>query len=347
MAKQKLFGVDLIHAVAVTLVLAVHSFLNSGYYSEPIQGAAMTVATMVRMACMTCTPMFMLLTGYLCINRQWSLGYYRKLLPVLITYVLVGCISLGFQIGWQGAVMSPLGFFRRLLDFSAVSYAWYIEMYIGLFLLSPFLNAAWRGLNEKAKLALVITMLVVTALPTVTNFRFQILPDWWINLYPVTYYYLGAWLREHPIRAKGWMLVLGWLGLSALTGGLLCLFQHGQLFGGANWNARNSLLVTGEAVCLFSLLIRCEGKKLPGPVRWCICRIGKLSLPLFMLSYITDQLLYPRLVEAVPEMTGRFVWLPVLVVIGLVACAVMAQLVDWATKALMRLIPQWDKPAAQ
>ena len=346
MAKKKLFGVDLIHAVAVTLVLAVHSFLNSGYYSEPIQGTAMVLAPMVRMACMTCTPMFMMLTGYLCINRRWSLGYYRKLMPVLITYVLVGGIALAFRIIWQSEAMSLLGFFRRLLDFSAVPYAWYIEMYIGLFLLSPFLNAAWHGLHDKAKLALVITLLVMTAVPTVTNIRWQIFPDWWTGIYPLTYYFLGAWLREHPIRAKGWALIIGWLGLAVLAGGLVYLFRYGLVFNVTDWNARNGLFATGEAVCLFSVLIRCEGKKLPKPVRWCICRIGKLSLPLFMLSYITDQLLYPRLTEAIPEMTGRFVWMPVLVLIGLAVCAVMAQLIDWATQALTRLIPQKEKPAA-
>lgn len=344
MTKQREFGLDLTRAAAVTLVLSVHFFMKVGFYATPIQGAGMAVAAVGRMACMTCVPLFMMLTGYLCIERQWSLGYYRKLLPILLAYVLAGCMCMLFSAVWLGDEITPLGAVRRLLDFSAAPYGWYIEMYIGLFMLSPFLNTAWKGLDDRGRLALVITMLMITSVPTVTNIiKWKILPSWWSGVYPLTYYVLGAWLREHPIRARGWALFLGWLGLSAAAGGLAFVVWQGSVFAYSEWSYWSSLLVVGETVCLFSLLVRCEGTGVPAPVRWCVGKLSQLSLPLYLLSYITDQLLYPRLTAAIPDMLGRFPWLPVTVLAGLIGAGVMAQAVDWAVKALMRLVPKQEK----
>ena len=343
MAKQREFGLDLVRAAAVTLVLSVHFFMNTDFYSAPLQSVGTAVASFVRMACTTCVPMFMVLTGWLCIDRRWSPGYYRKLLPILLTYALAGCLCMAFSVFGQGAGISPLGAVRRLLDFSAAPYGWYIEMYIGLFMLSPFINAAWKGLDDRGRLALVITMLVVTAVPTVVNMKWKIMPSWWTGIYPLTYDVLGAWLREHPIRARGWVLILGWLGLAAVTGGFTFAVRQGDVFIYAAWNNWGSLLVVGETVCLFSLLVRCKGTGVPAPVRWCVCKLSQLSLPLYMLSYITDQLFYRPMKAAIPDIMSRFPWMPVIVPAGLVCAGVMAQAVDWAVKALMRLVPKIEE----
>ena len=341
MTKQREFGLDLARAAAVVLVLSVHFFLNSGYYDLPLQGVGMTLASMVRMACMTCVPLFIMLTGWLCIDRRWSLGYFLKLLPILLTYVLAGCLCMGFNVFWNGSEITPMDAVRRFLNFSAAPYGWYLEVYLILFLLAPLLNAVWRALSGgRRQLALVIALMAVTAVPALLNLRAQLVPDWIANIYPLTYYFLGAWLREHPVRGKAWMLILGWLGLSALAGGLVCLRRPGELFITDHWNYYQSLLVAGESVCLFSLLVRCKGTEVPAPVRWCIGKLSQLSLPYYLVSYITDQLIYPHLTAAAPDMPGRLPWLPVIVLAELIGAGVMAQAVDWAVKALMGLLPK-------
>ena len=237
MAKQREFGLDLARAAAVILVLSVHFFLNGGYYDLPLQGVGMMVASMVRMACMTCVPLFIMLTGWLCINRRWSLGYFLKLLPILLTYVLTGCMCMVFSAVWTGTEITPMDAVRRFLNFSAAPYGWYLEVYLALFLLAPLLNAVWRALSGgRRQLVLVIALMAVTAVPALLNLRTQLVPDWIANIYPLAYYFLGAWLREHPVKGRAWMLILGWLGLSALAGGLLCLRRQGELFITDHWN---------------------------------------------------------------------------------------------------------------
>lgn len=46
----------------------------------------------------------------------------------------------------------------KITDYSAIVYAWYIEMYIGLFLLTPFLNRAYQAIpTRKQKDVLLLT----------------------------------------------------------------------------------------------------------------------------------------------------------------------------------------------
>lgn len=337
--KRRAFGLDLVRAAAGVLVLSVHFFLNNGFYAEPVAGKSMLLACMVRMLCMTCVPLFLLLTGYLCVNRRWEKGYYRKLLPILLTYLLAGAACMVFRICWQGAEFSIRGIVGQFTAYCAAPYGWYIEMYIGLFLLSPFLNAAWHSLDERGKRALVLTLVGLTALPTLTNQLGSILPDWWTEIYPLTFYAVGAWLREHPIKMKGWRLLLCWLGMAALIGVKGYFTAGGGVYVWLPEDNWKSYVLLAQAVCLFSCLVRCTGERVPAPVRWCVGRVAELSLGMYLVSYISDQLVYPVLSQAVPSPHLRIWWMPVTVLCTVLCALVLAQLIDWAVKALMRILP--------
>lgn len=344
MEQKYSFGLDLTRCAAVILVLAVHFFLNNGFYSEPFSGAGMAVSAVFRMAFMTCVPLFMVLSGYLCIDRRWSRGYLRGLLPVVLTYLLAAAVCLLFRMLYMRQAFSLGGLVKSVLNFSAAPYGWYVEMYIGLFLLMPFVNAAWHSLEERGKRALVVVLVTLTVLPTFVNQMGQILPDWWTGIYPLTYYVMGARLRERPLRCgTGWLL-MGWLGLSVLMGVGQFAYQNlampGAAFQVAAGNYWGSLVTLMETVCLFSLLSRVKENRCPGGVRRIIARVARLSLPIYLMSYITDQIIYPPLCAAVPTAAGRLVYLPLMVAASLALSGAMAQCVDWTVKALMRLVPK-------
>lgn len=336
---QRNFGLELVRAAAGVLTLSVHFFLNNGFYETPAEGKTMLAACIVRMLCMSCVPLFLLLTGYTCINRRWSKGYYRKLLPVLFIYVMSGAACLAFRWFWLGERWGLKGLVRQFTVYAAAPYAWYIEMYIGLFLLSPFLNAAWHALEERGKRALTLTLVGLTALPGVVNQIGALLPTWWVGIYPLTYYVLGAWLREHPLRLRGWQLLACWLGLGAVMGVKGYFTAAGGTYLWMPEDQWGSFALTLQTVCLFSCLQRAKGEGAPTPVRWCVARVAKLSLPMYLVSYIVDQTVYPVLNQAVVQAQRRLFWMPLIVPVVVVCSLVLAQLVDWAAQALMRLIP--------
>lgn len=334
------FGLDLVRAVAAAQVVAVHFFLNNGFYDVPYQGVGMLISGWVRMLLMTCVPLFLVLTGYLCVQRTWSPGYYGKLLPVLLAYLVAG----GFCLAYQGVFLEvPLtvrSVIRQVLDFSAVPYGWYVEMYIGLFLLSPFVNAAWKALEGRGQLALLLTLMGLTALPAGLNVLGQIVPDWWSSFYPLTYYVLGAWLKEHPVKVRRGLLLAGWVGLALAVALIRYLVDGGRPFGWAAISDWASGFILGETVCLFTLLRRPTGTSCPrgvvGYVRW----LARLALPTYMMSYITDQIIYPPLLEAVGPVAQRLWFFPVMAAVSLACSGVLGQGVDWVVQGLVRLAPR-------
>ncbi len=350
MSKERTYGIDLTRTVAICFVLAVHSLLYNGFYSQSVQGVEMALGLIARMALISAVPLFLMLTGFLCVGRRWSRGYYRKLLPVLLIYLLACAVCLLVRIFWAGEAISLLGIARRVLDFSAAPYGWYVEMYMGLFLIMPFLNAGWHALEDKGKKALLLSLVVMTALPTLINLVEQIVPAWWTGIYPVTYYFVGAWLREHPIRAKRRWLFLGWIGIAAVVGMayyvLHQVLRPGQVFYGWNYDYRASLPTLVQTVCLFSCLRQFDGSRTPAPVKWCVGRIAKITLPIHLVSYVGDILIYPVLCRHVASMAVRLALTPVMLLVNLVICGILGQLIDWAANAICKRIPERKKEFA-
>jgi len=340
MEKKRLFGPDAVRAAAALLVIAEHFFLNTHYYDVPLIGPTMALCTWLRMLFMSCTPMFMMLTGWLCIRKMWKKGYLRGLLPVLAVWLLSSFLCLLFRRYWMKEPITMASAILSVLDFTAVPYGWYVEMYLGLFLLMPFLNAAWDAVDRTGRRNLLLALLTLTLIPGVINHYHQVLPDWWSGLYPVAYYVLGAWLKEYPLKLKNSRLLLGWLGIAALTAALRWLDTGGDVFTWANFADRSSALVAAQSVCLFSFLSRCSGERCPAWLRRGTVFLAKLSLPLFLASYISDNLFYPYYCALLPNMKLRLLFFPVILLADATLSALIAWGVHTAAGQIIKLIPK-------
>ena len=343
MEKKRLFGPDLVRALACIFVLGVHFYLYTGFYDRPYQGAAMMISVPIRMALMTCVPLFMMLSGYLCVGKKWSAGYYKGLIPILLAYIVSGIFCVVFMHFNEGIPAGPLSIARRLLDFTAVPYGWYVEMYIGLFLIIPLINAGWNALPKGGKLCIMLAFFLLGILPNVTNYTYQLLPDFWLATYPLAYYTAGAWLKDYPVKIKGHWLILGWIAFSLAV----CPLQY-HLFKSANFtfsptNYFYSMFVFGGTFCLFAALIRVKGEKLPKWLKWCIERISRLSFYIYMLSYIGDAIIYPRLCAVVPQFENILIWHIPCVIINLIFSAILAWIVEFICAQIMKIVPVIEK----
>lgn len=179
----------------------------------------MYLATFLRQFLMICVPLFMMLTGYLTGDRKPCRNYYWKLVDTLGVYILASlCCTVyklyaGYETFWSYRLVNDI------TSYAAAPYSWYVEMYIGLFLLCPFLNAGWKAMEGKrGKQQLLLVLLILTAVPGVVNifrpwlswFRapassddyLQLLPDYWVGLYPFLYYFLGCYIREYGLVVR-------------------------------------------------------------------------------------------------------------------------------------------------
>lgn len=339
-------ALDLVRVVAVATLLGVHFFLNTGFYSELVVGKRMFVMVLMRTLFMVCVPLFLILTGYLMNRKTLSRHYYAGVRKTLAIYLLASLACLALRVLVLHQELSILGALRGILDFTADGYAWYIEMYLGLFLLIPFLNLIYNGLTtRRGKRALLLTLLLLTALPPLVNSLkvaaagqyVKLIPGWWAGIYPITYYFIGCYLSEFKPRLKGWV-------------GLLLLAAAVVLFGGYNfyrsyqapfamgayqdWGALFNVVLTG---LLFLLL---SGARLEGLPRWGKTALAKLSdwsLGAYLCSFIADQLLYPRLNAAVPYMPDRLNYFLLLVLLSFVCSMALSALLNGIYHALAGL----------
>lgn len=265
--KQRQAGPDLFRCVGFLFVAGLHACLYNGFYYQPQEGAAMWAANSFRWLFFGCNGMFMLLTGYLRGDKPVTKGFYRGLLPVLVGYGLTCLISYPiryFLLGEQDPLMTWV---ERFFTFS--NYAWYLEMYIGLILLSPLVNLVLKQLTKpRHVLWLLATMVVVTTLPSATPA--PLLPDYWTALYPLTYYTIGASIARLKPRIPSWAALLAAAATAGLMGLASLLTAWGKTFNdGFSQGGYGGFLTTMMVSFLFLGLYRFRaGPKLQKLLAW-------------------------------------------------------------------------------
>lgn len=327
--KERNLNLDLIRCVALLMVPIMHALDHTGLYDQQLYGAANQFMIAVKTLFTTCIPLYVMLSGYLCNRKALSARYYLGLIRILGLYLLCGIACLAFE-QLSGRVSRSLPeMVSTLVNFSCSDYAWYIMMYFGLFLLIPFLNMAYHGLkSRKQKLVLVATFFALSILPSLLNLYFQVYSLWWARLYPLCYYFTGAYLSEYMPKARP----------GKLAAALLAFLAAYSVFFYFHYDACGSALIAVYqdtfpvyilSVLLFVFLFRLPLGAAPGPLAALLRKVSDLTLPAYLLTWISDSLLYPRLMAAVPAGPARYPWLLLTVPVSLIAALFMAQVADW------------------
>lgn len=292
--KERNINIDIIKTLAVLAVPAVHYFLYNGFLNSDITDSNMLLQVVIRQALLFCVPLFIITTGFLMSRKTLSRQYYRGLVYVLFVYVVTSIIYQLFNRFVMGVDVSILQIFKNIITFHGSQYCWYVAMYIGLFLLIPFLNIIWAGLkNQKQKIALCLTLLLISFLPTVlksTEFGF------WDHLYPITYYFIGAYLREFNFkmlkRQKIFLILVTLALIVALT---LSSAARNDGMHTALFDTWDHPLIFAYATLIFSLLLDLNTKRIPNSLSRIFVRISSLTLGIYLISAIFDKLFYNKL----------------------------------------------------
>lgn len=356
-------GLDITRIIAFLCVPCVHFFANSDYYNMPTEGGTMYLMTVMRVFFMICVPLFIILSGYLMVSKQITMdkkglmSFYAKLIRVFLTYLLATAVLLAFQILFQDVKFSLKTVVFGLLKYDY--YAWYINMYIGLYLLIPFFNAMWRGIGEDNKSGhaiLVGTLLVLTILPSIVNVydfftpgalikpsistaQNPIVPDWWNNIYPITYYFIGAYLRNHVDLKKftTWKLCAAF-ALSGILFGIYNIWRCRHiLFIWGNWSYWNSYQCVIMAVLAFLIINSVKYPKLSPRAQKGIGLISGLTLGAYLVSWMPDQIVHGVLMNRFADMRARLMTMPVSVCFTVVVSMVISLIIHLAVSGLGRI----------
>ena len=290
---QRDAGLDIIRSLAIAFVVCGHFFLHSAFNKTIFSGIDMFALGMGQTLFLTNVCLFMMLTGYLNINKQISKAYYKGGLRVLVSYFLLSVLTIFFRKYYLNDEYSLGQWLMKITDFSAIPYAWYIEMWIGLFLLTPFLNILWKGIASKSnKQLLIATLFIMTALPDFTNrYGLYLMPGYWYSAaYPLIYFFLGCYTKEYQPTISKWYLGVGIIALCLLNPlfNFCFIHQHTMLHVvGGPGGIVVIPLTTGIFLMFYQMKIQSER------VKRMLKSISILSLDMYLVSYVFDALYYP------------------------------------------------------
>ena len=353
--KQRSPSLDIIRCFALFFVVSVHFFLNNGYYNETIAGTHMYIMTVMRSFFMICVPLFIVLSGYLMCNKTISKSYYKKLVYTVSIYFLASVCCFLYKGFVLNQSLSLFEFFHGFFGYFDAPYAWYVEMYIGLFLMCPFLNLIYNNLNsQQDKKRLLGTFLLITALPNVTNIfvfdiawflspsvstdYFKIVPAYWVILYPVTYYFIGCYLREYKLKLSCKTLLCLSILMCFINGTFNYYRSYNNWFVWGIWQEHGSLPVVIQTVLFFAFWDNMKYTRVSARVSRHLAKISDLCFGAYLVSWIFDDIFYKALNRYVPTVQLRLYYYPLIVPLVYICSLFMSFIINKIYNMLAKLI---------
>lgn len=304
MNRDRETGLDIVKAFATLAVVSVHFYLSIGYYRAPVISMKMYVMTFGRWFFIMGVPLFLMATGYLKCRKKPEKKHYMSLIPIIISYIILCSIRMLVENYIYGTIHTPESAVKQLLNYEA---AWYVGMYIGLMLLCPFLNKIWSSCDKKEHNILIISLILITMMYPLVQYVF---PSYFQVLYPLTYYFAGAYIREYRPRYNRLLLAVIALVCTSVNGIITIKYSYGSTFTPGYLalvdNGQNALTVAVASACVFLILYDINIKN--GFIATVVRSISNCSLEIYLLQAAINAVIFTYLGRRITEATEYF-WL--------------------------------------
>lgn len=279
-------GLDLLRCFATFLVVLGHSYLSNGYTITPQVGASMWLAGSFQLMGRCSVGIFLMLTGYLQGRKTDWRSCYRGLPVVLMSYAIASAICIPIRHYVFGDVQSVTTWAQRFFGYSGAYYGWYVEVYVGLTLLSPFLNMGLIHANDKQLFGFAAVLLFLSALPGLTPWT--VVPGFFVNLYPISYYVLGVIVRRVQPKIKPVFGLLAALASALLMGAVTVLSTDGYFAQAMTWSFGD----LGMVVVSVGLFLGLYRTKMPQWLGRIFAFLASGCFGAYLLSHLLDATCY-------------------------------------------------------
>lgn len=289
-------SVDVIKCLAIFSVIGVHFILNTNNSLIIENNMGILIYLSYRQFFIICVPLFLLVTGYLNINKEPTKKYYLNIVSILGIYLFYSILSLLFRVTYMEEAISVGDGIKLIFNFQAIPYAWYINMFVGLYLLVPFLNKIIKNSSKKEYELFIVVMLIISVIPATWNNFTSImgysnivpLPNFWVSIYPITYYMIGSYFRVYPIKVNINYL---WVVFLLYSISIIINYFYSSV-GNISNNIKDysSLFILIQSVFIFLFFL--NSKKDYNIFNKHISTIANSTLEIYLVSYIVDQLVY-------------------------------------------------------
>lgn len=341
--KKRDANLDLLRIVSMMLIVFLHSIDHSGVLEQAeYSSAAMRFYVQLTFALTkVCVNCYVMLSGYYLVQSRFRLKKLVTLWMEVVFYAVF--LKLSFMItGKDGfSILSLASCFAPVLT----GRYWFITIYVGLYLVSPFLNLMIRAMNKRQHTALNLCLFGLFSLwsslhPSIAGMNSG---GGWGLAWFVVLYFLAAWLRLYykpDHKPAKWFVI--YLLLPLIMAVAKCL-RGGGIIGdvvrvcATNWFKYDSVPVYIMTLSLFAgfLNIRISSDS------WAkrISRIAPLTLGVYLIHAHAN--VDPWLWEtmALPEKMDSLLFVPAQIgAVLLIFCACVA--IDWLRKMTVGRLEQ-------
>ena len=289
--ETRIQGIDLLKCIAILCIPAQHFFTLQTHFREvTFDSLSIFLQSVVMEFALIGVPLFISITGYLNKQNAPTWNYYKHILKVLVPYVLISIIYLFFRKYFLNEEISFRHGIGMILRFNAIPYAWYIEMWIGLYLLAPFLNKIVENINNRNhSLILIATLFFMGYLPITTNRDgFYLVPGYWAAIAPLACFFIGSHIRKYGCGISRRKLILFITFAITIEPIVNLLFFHGERY---HFVFGQYLFIIPAMAAFFSLLYRwnTDNKRINTMMRF----VSNHTLEMYLYCAICDMILYP------------------------------------------------------
>ncbi len=277
--------------MAILFVIAGHFlFLYTPFRNIKITNINLAIQGCCMSIFYTSVPLFILLTGYLNSQKNYqniSIRNYIGLTKVLLAYIIYSIVSIIFREIYYDENGTAESYIYMIFNYTISPYAWYIEVYICLFLFMPFINILMRTLDSKSRQKLLIGICAFCGfLPMLINRGgVQILPETFsIASSVVAYYCIGLYIALHRPKVNKILLLVSILSFSVIDSLANALMHRSYSpIAGTTWSLYYAIMSTAIFLLLYD--VKTKSKILR--------KVSGYTLDVYLCCWIFDSIYYP------------------------------------------------------
>ncbi len=176
-------------------------------------------------------------------------------------------------------------------------------------MLIPFLNLIYNNLKtKKQKHILILTLLFLTSLSSLNIKNITLFPDWWSGFYPLTYYFIGCYIKEYGFNLKVSYSCFLLIFITLVSTIFYLVLSYNKLFITREFNGYRGPTTFITSILLFGLLLNLNLSKVPSKIQQFVTKVSELSFGMYLFSYIIDRLVYNKLNNFVLDINDRFIY---------------------------------------
>jgi len=251
--KERNLGLDALRILSMLLIILLHSIDHSGVLetADAMGGMIGWYIRFLYILVQVCVNCYVLISGYFLVESKFRLQKLVALWLEVVFYSFVVRLVFIF-IGYRPfSIASLISCFVPIFT----GRYWFITIYFGLYLVSPFLSVLVHAMNRKQHMMLNVVLFVLMSVMVSIYPKFAGMNSGggWGLAWFVTLYLLAAWYRcYYQPNGKCVTKILAWIGIAAAVA---ILYEVGEYFPPIRTIADNWYRYDSVPAYIMSLLV--------------------------------------------------------------------------------------------